>query len=403
MKNIERIYGVDSAIENIKKTMTEMNLKYEVEEYNTDNNNIKTILVKSNEVLSSGKGFGNQSLASGLFEFLEHYIYENKISKNRVKKINFDELKEIFEYDNAVDYFFFEKKKNKEYFAIEFNEYNGKSSFFLPEALIYIYENKEYTELRKATVYSSNNGIAIGMNKKEAILHALNELIERQSLSKHYIDVFMKGDIPLKINKFTLTKRLKEILFEVEKEIGEEIEIVQLKNEFDLYAYLVYPKNKDIRKFYKGSGCSLLSEYALERAILELLQSYHLTDITEQENLLKKEKIFIENNLKKYLEIFNLNYIYDTYKEINFENNSLNSQDLKDMIEFIIKKLYLKGYKVYLAKLFEKNNIVCIKVVIPNFEHFHLVAEGVPVVPNIPNFNEIIEKKENEVINYDNN
>lgn len=401
MKNIERNYEINFAIEKIKKTMLEMNIDYEIEEYLTNNNEIKTIFVKSNNITGSGKGIKNQSIASGLFELLEHFVFENKLYENKIKLTNFDKLKKIFRYNNSIEYFFFEKKENEQYFSLKFKEYRGEDFFYLPEILVYLYGNDEYLEFKKTKLYSSNNGIAIGMDKDEAILHSLNELIERNSLSEHYIDVFMKCDTrPMKIKKDTLSKKIKKILFSVEEVISEELEILKIKNEFDLYVYLVFPKNKKLRKFYKGSGCSLLSEYALERAILECLQSYHLLDINEQQKILNKEKLYKDYKLNKYLDIYRLNYNDDMYENIDFEENKLNNDSIKEILEIIINRLYDKGYKLFISKLFEKNNIICIKCIIPNFESFHLVAEGVAVVPNIYNYNKIIKSKETK---YDKN
>lgn len=392
MINIERNYEINFAIEKIKKTINEMNLDYEIQEYLTNNENIKTVFIKSNRTTSSGKGFKNQSIASGLFELLEHFIFEHKFYENKIKINNFEKLKEIFKYSNAIDYFFFEKKEEKEYYSIKFKEYKGNDFFYMPEILVYLYENDDYLEFKKTKLYSSNNGIAIGMDEHEAILHSLNELIERNSLSEHYIDIFMKCNKRImKIKKDTLTKRLKEILYSVEDEINDELEILKIENKFNLYVYLVYTKNKSTRKFYKGSGCSLLSEYALERAILECLQSYHLLDINEQQRLLYKEKIYIDYKLNKYLDIFRLNYNDDMYENINFENNILNNYSVKEMVDIIIDRLYNNGYSVFFSKLFEKNDIICIKCIIPNFEYFHLVAEGIGVLPNIYNYNKIIE------------
>lgn len=230
------------------------------------------------------------------------------------------------------------------------------------------------------------------MNKEEALLHAINELIERQTLSEHYFDTFILNKIPIKINKNSLTNNINEILIEVEKEMDMELEIIKLENNFNMYSYLVFPKNENMRKFYKGSGCSLSSEYALERAILECLQTYHLLDINEEKIILEKEKLYKEYKLKKYLDIFILNY--KEYIEENYNFNDISLLDVPKMIKIIIDRLNELNYRVFESVLFKKNNIVCIKVIVPNFEHFNLVAEGIPILPNNNHFDDIIKIKE---------
>lgn len=63
--------------------MLEMNIDYEIEEYLTNNNEIKTIFVKSNNITGSGKGIKNQSIARGYLSFWN--ILFLKISYMKIK------------------------------------------------------------------------------------------------------------------------------------------------------------------------------------------------------------------------------------------------------------------------------------------------------------------------------
>lgn len=393
MKNIERENDTDFSINLITKTLKNLNLKYEINKFYTKNTNLYTTLILSENTISCGKGLENQSLASGLFEFLEHYIIENYSKFDSYQPIS-NKLLELFNNENFIN-LLKNIENNKKFKSLEFKEINGENSFFLPLFLSfpnYIDEDIENEDFDEAIQYVSNNGISIGVNKNEALLHSLCELIERNSLSHHYIDTFIMNKPYTKIKKNSISSHLLKIIEIIEEEINSELEIIKLKNQFNLYTYLVYPKNKEIRKFFKGSGCSISSEYALERSILECLQSFQVFTLDEQNEINYKESIYKEYKLNNYLKILNLDY-GNNFKEIDFEKNIINFSSLKEILDQIISTINEKGYKIFIKELFNKNNIVCLKVIIPNFEKFHLVAEGIAVLPNKENFRKIKEHK----------
>lgn len=89
-----------------------------------------------------------------------------------------------------------------------------------------------------------------------------------------------------------------------------------------------------------------------------------------------------------------MNYDETNYEIIDFEINKLEKMNVLEMLDLIIQKLNLEGYKVFENVLYKYNNVVCVKLIVPNFEHFHLVGEGIGIIPNIKNFEKIIEFKE---------
>ncbi len=78
--------------------------------------------------------------------------------------------------------------------------------------------------------YSTNSGCAIGTSLNDALIHALNELLERYSLSKHYYNVFIDhSEKAVFINPKSLSASLLELYNTISAEIGTEIIIVDIK------------------------------------------------------------------------------------------------------------------------------------------------------------------------------
>lgn len=393
MKNIERSIGVKEAIKKANSIIKKLNTKFEIEKINTVNNKYYTTIVYSinDDIVGCGKGVDDQSLASGLFEYIEHYI-TNEYSIKEINNIEniFFELKKEIKNDNLFEKFF-EIKTDDDYFeCLNFYEYKDNYMIKIPKFLCLNVRKKE-EKYMKLEGYISNNGIAIGVNKQEALLHALNEIIERNSLSYHFLEVFMMGKGYIKINEGTLPNNLKEIFVEIEREIKSKVNIIKIKNDYGLYVYLVYSRNKN--KIIKGSGCSISSNYALERALLECLQMYHAMNSDEYLKDKQKYDLFKKLKLNKYIDILTLNYNDKKFTIEDFVENENIYLSIEEMISKIINKIYEKGYKVFISELKKMEECVCIKVIIPNFERFHLVSEGKVILPNKENLSKILKYK----------
>ncbi len=133
-----------------------------------------------------------------------------------------------------------------------------------------------------------------------------------------------------------------------------------------------------------GSGASLNPEYALERAILEALQSFHLIDENLKfydEQILKrfiqwpKQRKCAQCDLASITQANNLEYV-----DFKQRKNPING--LHESLHHIIKILEDKGLPAFYAKHYEsESGITCVKAVIPGIEQFHRVRYGSFAIP----------------------
>lgn len=125
--------------------------------------------------------------------------------------------------------------------------------------------------------YSSNSGVAIGMSKCEAVVHGVLEAAERDAVSRFMIQAFIRrtpGSLR-KIKVETLPSHLRELADDVACEASaEEVSIYKIDNRFGFPTFVSWMGKEVAGLFLTGFGCSLDDDYAVERSLYELAQSY---------------------------------------------------------------------------------------------------------------------------------
>jgi hypothetical protein len=359
----------------------------------------------------------------------------------------------------------------------------------------FLFDDFDYSTLSDIP---TNNGTAIGTSFEEAMIHAVNELIERDAISCFLLSVFGRKN-PKKvriIDKNSLPLYLSETLAMIERDYNDELLIVDIMNDLKFPVFLVTftKQNQPIQPIGFGASLTRISHtfsdsshtlhddlavqmgedsvratrphpseqqdrhaecascqkkceksglstpYALERAILEALQSLHLYDEdlrAEDAQILSKfsqwpklQKCAQCNlfplmkaghySLSKFHESTNcsgdLARISHTFSEqiaaLPIEIASqvgedsvhatrprpLERQDhraeyascqrkceksgLDEVLDTIIRNLEQNDLHVFYAKHYQSGNgISCVKVVIPGIEQFHRVRLGNFVIP----------------------
>lgn len=379
---IERCVSIEMAIKKAEECFKFLKLKYKINKICSINKLISTysVMIENTDIQGNGKGSGEQSKASALFEALEHYIYYNNSKCDEYMKAeDFKHQSGLLKMESSIS-LLLDKCKNEDILEVtKFQNFERDKSIYYPTPLWNVYNNSfegKFDEIKK---YSTNSGCAIGITVTEAILHAVNELLERDSLSWHYLDVFIKQDKKAKrVKTESLPKGLQSIYWEVKNSIKENVEIIKIDTINGLYCYLVFAPNKKTGIPYKGSGLSILSEYALERALLECLQSFHLS--CEETEIEDKISFEILKKYEKYLKILTLDY-KNNFIDINFEENIIDFKDVNQILKCEREILHKHEMEFYYKVLVSINDVYCVQVIIPGIEKFYLVGNGLPVIP----------------------
>jgi len=365
--------------------LNKLPVKYHIRYFSIDDNIYTTIIILTNsntgEYLTqgNGKGIGGQSFASALYECLEHYYLEIHTPKN-VKNIT---VSELLSQDHQLcrEAPFYELNVNDQNEKIAcccYTKYSDNKDLYYPISLL----SPQFSLDLKLEAYSSNNGVATGLDIDETLIHAACELIERQSLSKLYINIIADPNHHMKrVNISTLPCYIKDIISHFEIMFKEKLEIYNISyySYFPVYLALIRTDKLPI----SGSGCSIDEAYALERAVLECIQQYHLYSDTNGE--LEREDTNVLNLFYNYPDILRAVKLETKAIFTNYYTTSEYEQkSVPEIMELISLGLRGYGYEIYYYIINKSDHHICLKAIIPGFEKFHLIRYGCNVCANLP-------------------
>jgi ribosomal protein S12 methylthiotransferase accessory factor len=133
----------------------------------------------------------------------------------------------------------------------------------------------DHTDYGRVKSYSVNTGCAIGATEDEAVLHALNECVERDAFSLFLLRCVHDGATPpRRIARHVLPADAAALLADADAIVGHTVELFDLTTDFGVPVVLVFDRRDGAgpRGRY-GLGASLLPRHALRRAVGELVQT----------------------------------------------------------------------------------------------------------------------------------
>lgn len=244
--------------------------------------------------------------------------------------------------------------------------------------------------------YSSDNGHAAGLSTNEALLHAINECIERDSLGILLYNCFFldnKNSLPI-VNKNSLPEELLIHIKNVESDIGSEIVLVDMTSDIGVTSILCLSVNEYLSAPLYGMGASLYSQYAIDRAVSELMQRYWL-----KKNMASEEKIkstsLIDMRYQalamhpKHLRCAKLDirqHLNDNKIIVKDFSNLYSLQEkksLENQINYLQDKLKKRDLEVFYCQLkqSEDTGVTVVHTIIPGLEYFWAAAYGQVVAP----------------------
>jgi len=257
------------------------------------------------------------------------------------------------------------------------------------------YDRFDYTKYYK---YSSNNGTATGVGVIEACIHGINELIERDATGLFLLSTFISiNPSPLRlIRRKTLPLGLQELWDRAEAEIACPIRLLDITSDIEVPTCLAVARSPGLEVSHYGAGTSLDRSYAIERALLEVVQVCHLyADGSAPMGNLDREDAWILtlfDRLPRYQQCVRLDleqviaetaYTAGAYDDLPTPGRRVTS--LEEYLDLLLDRLAARGYTAYRAVHFESTHtgIVWVDCVVPGLERFHLVRWGAGVLPGV--------------------
>lgn len=292
---IERSYSLQVAEATLMNELDKLGYHYEFQYAGEYIYTCKCIISEkgSGNFLASGNGKGEliASRVGSLFEATEH-LFSHYDFINQDKIVYSNSLS--FCQDNSMcDTLPLAILKSAEDSKMPFLKYkgvNGDESCFYPLALScpsYIDSLLGNSDLKKwdsfnyerLEHYSSNSGVAIGMNREESIIHGLLENIERSSFSKFLTNTFLLNERKYLrvINPQTLPQNVINVFDRIEKELNSKVLIFEMPNKFGVPAHCSWMEQDEFKIGIAGFGCSLSTEHSILRSLYELAQYFLLS------------------------------------------------------------------------------------------------------------------------------
>lgn len=141
------------------------------------------------------------------------------------------------------------------------------------------------TPYRGILSYSGNTGCAIGGSKDEALLHAVNEWIERDALSLFLLrSVHDGGPMPRRVVISSLPIEIGDLLGRAEERFGQRVFLLNLTTDIGVPVIMAYlGEHAPLLGPAYGIGASLSAATAAERAVTELVQGELLAKVVSRD------------------------------------------------------------------------------------------------------------------------
>ncbi|MDC0535736.1 YcaO-like family protein [Francisellaceae bacterium] len=334
-----------------------------------------------------GKGMSASPATVGaIFESLEHYycqtFSEIEPEYHEYKQIN--QLPEAIKQDYVID-FISKEDPQSIYPCTQYKNIQTNETLDYPVELTFP-ESLSTNDYRNTLLkYSSGNGRSIGTNYNEALLHGLNEIIERQAISYFLIHHFiLNPNTPITVTKNeSLPIYIQQKIRLAEDKYGIEIAVIKLKHFFNSHVYLAIPLNGSFTYIHTcGAGSSLSEEVACQRAVSELIQCLHpLTAEMKADKFREYQEI---NEVSSQLancyaiKLQNKKIVYE-----NYANSHITALTIIDQLKIIKDNFYEQRYSILVKIIHESDNCCCLSIVVPNMSRFHLITSANVVLPSM--------------------
>ena len=325
--------------------------------------------------VNAGKGFTVAEAKIGaLMEAIEYAYGEYSYSKKPLKLVTIGELIGQLPSDVKIEDFAIKYGKRAKFdeiiACIKCQNLFDKQRYLLPAQLVFI----PLSENPGIDLFgTTTNGLASGNTIKEATLHAMCELIERDVTSFNLVK-----DAAVWVDVERSTARIIRMKEQIES-AGLTFSLRYANNQFGLpffEAYVIDDFNSDCTSISGGYGLHPVKEIAAIRAIAEAVQSRLSAIHGGRDDIIDDFKIFDELNTAKKLELYlkKKSKISDRQSSVYFDEiaEPCVPETIEQALQLIRICLERNGMKDIFRYVFTKSEdkLHVVKIIIPKLEDF---------------------------------
>ncbi len=231
--------------------------------------------------------------------------------------------------------------------------------------------------------YANNSGWAAGISPVEAMVHAINEAIERDASSLLLIDQFLAAQPPPPriVDPSTLPAQLAAPYRDAEARLGRRVWLIDITTDLEVPAFWAYalPPRPGQPAEVRGFGASLSRRYAAERALAELIQCHSV--LIHENHLMPERHVGTE----PYPPLHNC-YLTDLTgrladaMSVPFTDTAAPGTP-HDHLNGLLQRLHRHGLTAYVRQRYTNDHLAVLHVLVPGLERFIVVTDGIVVFP----------------------
>ncbi|MCL4069409.1 YcaO-like family protein [Pseudomonas sp. GX19020] len=396
----ERTRTREDAIQRARNLMSRIGLKFECRVFGDYAKTVSCAITDRYGFSTEGhgKGIGNQSFTSAIYEALEHYYYFTEDIQGAISSVELD-------FSGNGSYLIGGSPPVERMFTtlqpiplscVQFESILHPKIFVdFPMALLNPYYEAPSEAERKAIRssglyrYATNSGTASGATRDEALLHAMLELIERDSLGIFITNCSLrKSALPVRVvSTASLNERILEVLRNISEQAKAHVEVFNITSSTGVPTFLCSLESDEPKQFrFFGSGSSCLPEYALERAVLEAFQGFCLQfkfgkEIQPTPILNTSSNPFQRMRLEHGHLYAKGGYAMEDFDgSQRTELSSIPKLHCSEQVIRLALQLAKQNIHFYSRDIFE-GEVSVVQVISPQLERFYLMTKGMPVAP----------------------
>lgn len=230
---------------------------------------------------------------------------------------------------------------------------------------------------------SDTTGLAIGATTNEAIIHGINQWIERDAYSLFLLKTIInKAPTPTRLLlKETLPENIAKIVSAIERHFNENLIIMDVTSDINIPSFVVSFTKQNMLLQPQGFGASLAKETALKQALFESIQ--YKDRFNQNARAYREENVAFFSNSPLLLKamINDLKCLVDKKQYIDVEWKNIFSyslsKNLEQQIQLMVNLLSKHGANIYTKVLYKSLTGVAITyTLIPELENFSLIRDA---------------------------
>lgn len=396
----QRDYTLDHALVLANASLRKLNMDFTLQEIGTAGELHTFLCLMNNHKMKltfrgAGSGLTQEAKVKAIYEAIEDSLLYQTLS-------HFDnDIVRMFSTQSSPSSVFLEENElfpailkhenflNNCYPWLKLKKLNSQDDIiYYPLSLLFphsshIEDYNKYVSQNDISQIANSTGIAMGATEAEALIHGINDWVERDAYGLFLLSTFMKKNKPARcIIKKTLPNDIRNDIEVIESNYGDQLMVIDITSDFNIPSFFVSFTKQIVSVQPSGLGASLCKVDALKQALLEALQArdrYNSNTISARHKTIQHYKEY-----PVLLRAFKCDLIQLRDKGCTVDTNWNDvithqlDKDLNKQINLIMCNIKNLGVSVYYNTLFqESNGLTLIYVLLIGVETFGMMREGI--------------------------